>query len=263
MGSIIFQWGFNSGGYLGIPELGFYWDFIRAYLVVLNQGRYGSGQCNLLDRMLRLDAKTTLSQSYVLFITFVNITYQSGDQYLPSIYSWDSSPWQEVYIPLFFFFSPDRLFNLFVCRACILQMHNKPYQFLIQIKVCFFSNLWFCPFFKSLLLLLQLLFLLLLIINFFFYMFCFAIISHFHCLVMPRVFNIIASIIKFINFVISFFLSFIFISLLLLLLILKLLLLFIHILDFFFWLSNFSHMKRLRLGDYFVCLFVLFLELEL
>ena len=34
-------------------------------------------------------------------------------------------------------------------------------------------------------------------------------------------------------------------------------LLFIHLLFkfFFFWLSNFSHMKRLRLADYFVCLF--------
>ena len=35
------------------------------------------------------------------------------------------------------------------------------------------------------------------------------------------------------------------------------LLLFIHLFFtfFFFWLSNFSHMKRLRLVDYFVCLF--------
>ena len=71
--------------------------------LVLYQGCCSSGQYNLPDRMLRLDANTTLNQSYVLFITLVNITYQSGDQYLPSIHSWDSSPWQVLYIPLFYF----------------------------------------------------------------------------------------------------------------------------------------------------------------
>ena len=65
------------------------------------QGCCGSGQYNLLDRILRLGANTTLNQSYILFITLVNIIYQSGDQYLPSIHSWDSSPWQVLYIPLF------------------------------------------------------------------------------------------------------------------------------------------------------------------
>ena len=58
---------------------------VRVCLVVLNQGCCSSGQYNLPDRMLRLDANTTLNQSYVLFITLVNITYQSGDQYIPSI----------------------------------------------------------------------------------------------------------------------------------------------------------------------------------
>ena len=43
--------------------------------VVLCQGYCGSGQYNLPDRMLRLDANTTLNESYVLFITLVNITY--------------------------------------------------------------------------------------------------------------------------------------------------------------------------------------------
>ena len=66
---------------------------VRVCFAVLNQECCGSGQYNLPDRMLRLDANTTLNQSYVLFITFVNITYQSGDQYLPSIHSWDSGTW--------------------------------------------------------------------------------------------------------------------------------------------------------------------------
>ena len=131
---------------------------IRTCLVVLNKGCCGSGQYNLPDRMLRLDANTTLNQSYVLFISLVNITYQSGDQYLPSIHSWDSSPWQVLYIPLFlifvFCFPPALVLNCLSCSTCILQTCNKPNQFLIQVKVYFFSNLLFCPSFKSLLLLL-------------------------------------------------------------------------------------------------------------
>ena len=114
---------------------------VRVCLVVSNQGCCGSGQYNLPDRMLRLDANTTLNQSYVLFITLVNITFQSGDQYLPSIHSWDSSPWQVLYIPLFCVcvcVCVCVCFNCFLCSACILQMHNKPNQFLIQIKVYFF-----------------------------------------------------------------------------------------------------------------------------
>ena len=86
---------------------------VRVCLVVLNQGCCGSGQYNLPDRMLRLDANTTLNQSYVLFITLVNITYQSGDQYLPSIHSWESNQWQALYIPLFSFF-------LTVCRVVLV-----------------------------------------------------------------------------------------------------------------------------------------------
>ena len=70
-------------------------------LVVLYQECCGSGQYNLPDRMLRLDANIILNQSYVLFITLLNVTYQSGDKYLPSIHSWVSSPWQVLYIPLF------------------------------------------------------------------------------------------------------------------------------------------------------------------
>ena len=109
---------------------------VRLCLVVLNQGCCGSGQYSLPDRMLRLDANTTLNESYVLFITLVNITYQSRDQHLPSIHSWDSSPWQVLYIPLFCFVRV--FFNCLSCSACILQIRNKPNQFLIQINVYFF-----------------------------------------------------------------------------------------------------------------------------
>ena len=74
---------------------------VRVCLVLLYRECCGSGQYNLPDRMLPLDANTTLNQSYVLFITLVNITHQSGDQYLSSVHSWDSSPCQVLYIPLF------------------------------------------------------------------------------------------------------------------------------------------------------------------
>ena len=93
---------------------------VRVCLVVLNQGCCGSGQYNLPDRMLRLDANTTLNQSYVLFITLVNITYQSGDQYLPSIHSWDSSPWQVLYIPLFCFVCVFRVVLVFL--KCVVNL---------------------------------------------------------------------------------------------------------------------------------------------
>ena len=42
--------------------------------VVLNQGSCGFSQYNLTDNMLGLDANTTMNQSYVLFITLVNMT---------------------------------------------------------------------------------------------------------------------------------------------------------------------------------------------
>ena len=117
--------------------------------------------------MLRFDANTTLNQSYILFITLVNITYQSGDQYLPSIHSWDSSPWQVLYIPLF-------------CFLCVFLNVGR------------------------------------------------VVLVFFKCVI-----NLTSFLFK------SRFIS---------------LLLFIH-LFFFFWLSNFSHMKQLKLVDYFVCLF--------
>ena len=116
--SMRFQfWSMSKDSRVGILLRG---SSVRVCLVVLNQGCCSSRQYNLLDRMLRLDANTTLNQSYVLFITLVKITYQSGNQYLSSIHSQDSSPWQVLYILLFFFFfflSPCRCFKLFVVQC--------------------------------------------------------------------------------------------------------------------------------------------------
>ena len=46
---------------------------VRVCLVVLNQECCGSSQYNLPDEILGLDVYTTLNQSYVLFITLVNM----------------------------------------------------------------------------------------------------------------------------------------------------------------------------------------------
>ena len=151
MGSIIFQWGFNSGACLRIPELGILlWGYlVRVCLVVLYQGYYGSGQYNLPDRMFRLDANTTLNQVYVLFITLINITYQSGDLYLPSIHSWDSSPLQVLYIPLFCFVCVLRVALVFF--KCVVNLTSSlfkprfisllfPYLFMFYFFFCFFSS---------------------------------------------------------------------------------------------------------------------------
>ena len=131
---------------------------VRVCLVVLNQECCGSGQYNLPDRMLRLDGNTILSQSYAMFITSINITYQSRDQHLSSIHSWDSSPWEVLYIPLFFL---TVCFVVLVFCKCVINLTS----FLFKSK---FINFPICD--SALLLSL----------------FCFANISHFCCLVMLR-----------------------------------------------------------------------------
>ena len=59
MGSIIFQfWSMSKDSRIWILLRG---SSVRVCLVVLNQGCCGSGQYNLPDRILRLDANTTLN----------------------------------------------------------------------------------------------------------------------------------------------------------------------------------------------------------
>ena len=116
---------------------------VRECLAVLYQGCCGSGQYNLPDRMLWLDANTTLNQSDELFITLVNITYQSGDQYLISIHSWDRSSWQVLYIPLFCFVCV----FLTVCRLVLLSFNCVINLTSFLFKSSFISLLWFIHFF--------------------------------------------------------------------------------------------------------------------
>ena len=51
---------------------------VQVCLVVLNQGCCSSGQYNLPDRLLQLDANTTLNQSYVLFIFWLTLHIRAG-----------------------------------------------------------------------------------------------------------------------------------------------------------------------------------------
>ena len=172
-------WSMSEDSSVGILLRG---SSIWVCLVILNQGCCSIGQYNLCSLMLMYCLLPWLTLHIRARITISHLTITGIVAH------------GKCYISHCFF---NRLF----CSACILQMHNKPYQFLIQIKVYFFLNLWLCPPFKWLLLLLYLLFLLLLIINislhiniyiyiyiyiYIFYLFCFAIIFHCHCLVMPR-----------------------------------------------------------------------------
>ena len=116
---------------------------VRVCLDVLNQGCCGSGKYKLPDRMLWLDANTTLNQSYVLFITLVNIIYQSGDQYLLSIHSWESSPWYVLYMPLFCFVCV----FLTVCRLVLLSFNCVINLTSFLFKSSFISLLWCIHFF--------------------------------------------------------------------------------------------------------------------
>ena len=136
--------------------------------------------------MLRLDANTTLNQSYELFITLVNITYQSGGSaspFNPFLGQW---PLVGVIYPVVFnfylciFFSlPAVVLNCFLCSACISKRLINLTSFLFKSKFLSFqicdsahllSHYYYCHnyYFCFYLLLL------------FFYMFCFAIIAHFH-----------------------------------------------------------------------------------
>ena len=85
--------------------------------------------------MLWLDANTTLNQSYVLFITLVNIHIRAGIN-ISHLSIRGIVAHGRCYISYCFFCV--FFFNCLLCSACILQMRNKPNQFLIQIKVYFF-----------------------------------------------------------------------------------------------------------------------------
>ena len=79
-------WSMSDDSRVGISLKG---SSARVCLVGINQGCCGAIKYNLVDRMLRRHANATLNQSYELFNTLVNMTNKSGDQYLPSIHSWD------------------------------------------------------------------------------------------------------------------------------------------------------------------------------
>ena len=69
----------SSTVWLRIPEFFFIDGLLSMY--VLNQVCFRSGQCNLPEKMLRLDSYTYFNRS------LVNATHHSSYQYLPSIHS--------------------------------------------------------------------------------------------------------------------------------------------------------------------------------
>ena len=113
----------------------------------------------------------------------INVSYQC----IPGIVAHD---WCYISHWVIFFFLLANFLNCVSCITCILQTCNKTSQFFIQIKFISFPVFFFfqndsahllshyyyyfnyCFYYYLLLI--------------FFYMFCFAITSHFYCLVMPR-----------------------------------------------------------------------------
>ena len=119
-------------------------------LVVSYQGRCGSSQCNLPDRMLQLDGNTTLNQNYVLWLTLlIRAGMNISHLFVSGILA--HGRWYISHCFFLYFFLSAVVLSCLLCSACILQTCSKPNQFLIQIKVYFFSNLSFCPSFKLLL----------------------------------------------------------------------------------------------------------------
>ena len=84
--SICLQWGINSGTCLRIPELWFHWrNFLLMYvkLFYTRQGCCGTSQCNPSNRIMISTLFLYNPKSYVIFITLINMTYQSGGSVSP------------------------------------------------------------------------------------------------------------------------------------------------------------------------------------
>ena len=112
---------------------------IRVCLVVLNQGC-----CDLMVILPWIKVMYCSSLWLILHIRRgINISHLS----IPGIVAHGRCYISHCFLFLFCF----AFFNCLSCSACILQMRNKPNQFLIQIKVFFFPNLYFCPSFKLIL----------------------------------------------------------------------------------------------------------------
>ena len=83
----------------------------------------------------------TLNQSYVFFITLLSITYQSRNQYLPSIHSWDRESWWVLCIPLFLIFCFFVFFFLFMSKQSLSSHETRKVSRLLYL-FCFLS--WHC-----------------------------------------------------------------------------------------------------------------------
>ena len=136
-------WSMSEGSRVGILLRG---SSVQVCLVVLNQGCCGCDTTYLIGCCDLMLTQPWIKVMYcsLLWLTLhiragINISYLSISGKVAH---------GRYYISYCF------CLNCLPCSACILQKGNKPNQFLIQIKVYFFPNLWFCPSFKSLLLLL-------------------------------------------------------------------------------------------------------------
>ena len=94
MGLISLQWDLKSETCQGISELELHCGVPLSLYGVMFLTRYVAFLFNKICLgLLPTDSYTTLDPGNRLLITWVNMTYQIKDRYLPSIHFWDNGPW--------------------------------------------------------------------------------------------------------------------------------------------------------------------------
>ena len=140
---IIFQWGFNSGACLRIPELGFYggvllFEYVQLFwtrdIVVLVNTTYHVGCCNL---MLIQPWIEVMYFSLLWLILNIRMGISISHLSIAGIVAHG-----RCFLSLF---SLAFVLSCFPCSACILQICINLTSFLFSSKFFFSLSLSFCP----------------------------------------------------------------------------------------------------------------------
>ena len=116
---ISLQWDSKSGTCQGISDQKLHCGVHLSLYGVLFLTRFAAFLFNRICLgLLRMNSNTTLNPGNRLLITWVNMTYQIEDRYLPSIHFWDSGPWYVLYFPLLLFFCCILFFCYFLMIFC-------------------------------------------------------------------------------------------------------------------------------------------------
>ena len=82
--------------------------------------------------LLRMNSNVTLNPGNRLLITWVNMTYEIKDRYIPSIHFWGSDPWLLLYFPMILFFC---YFFLFFCYFYHCLLVNPCFFFFVFLSL--------------------------------------------------------------------------------------------------------------------------------